>query len=99
MLGVEDIPKGKKFDAAEMHFMKRKAEYEKQIRRNRDTIFSLNENVIRLTLENQKLQDENIKTREWIERLLQYTELSENDIKKVCEADKKKEIYLICLLC
>ena len=43
----------------------------------------------KLQKENNKLQEENQQQREWIERLLEYTELNQKDIKSVCEKDKR----------
>lgn len=34
---------------------------------------------------------------DWIERLLEYTELSKNDIKTVCENDKTKNKFISTL--
>jgi hypothetical protein len=31
-----------------------------------------------------------VELKDWIERLLEYTQLTEDDIKKVCEADKRR---------
>jgi len=43
----------------------------------------------KLKLDNTRLQEENQQQEEWIERLLQYIELSEKDIKIACEKDKE----------
>ena len=43
----------------------------------------------KLKLDNTRLQEENQQQEEWIERLLQYTELNEKDIKIACEKDKE----------
>lgn len=82
--------KGKKFTAAEKHFVKKEAEYRKELQRKSETIVQMNAIQTELVWNNQKLQDENAQLKDWIERLLQYTELSEADIKKVCEQDKRR---------
>ena len=35
------------------------------------------------------LETENAQLKDWVERLLEYTELSKEDIKAVCEKDKR----------
>lgn len=84
------MSKGKKFDAAQKHFMEREQRFNREV----SYLKTLNKEYfekIKL-LEDQiiTLQNENNQLKEWIERLLNYTELSKEDIKKICEADKEK---------
>lgn len=83
------MPKGKQFNAAEKHFIEKEVKYQKQIQKHREFISQLEKNMSDLNAEKQRLLDENTQLKDWIERLLQYTELSLNDIKTVCEQDKK----------
>lgn len=83
------MAKGKKYEAAEKHFDKKRVEYEKKIKAltarvsEQNKIIAENqEQISTLVMENQRLN-------EWVERLLEYTELSKEDIKAACEKDKK----------
>ena len=83
------MAKGKKFDAAQKHFEGKRIEYEKRIKtltawlnEQNKTISEQKEMIHKLSSENEQLKD-------WIERLLEYTELSKEDIKEACEKDKK----------
>lgn len=83
------MAKGKKYEAAEKHFDKKRVEYEKKIKTltarvsEQNKIIAENqEQISTLVMENQRLN-------EWVERLLEYTELSKEDIKTACEKDKK----------
>lgn len=84
------MPKGKQFNAAEKYFDKKRIEYEKRLKQNSQTIVDLNASVTGLIFKNQRLEDENNQLKEWVERLLQYTELSKKEIKQICEQDKAK---------
>ena len=84
------MPRGKKFNAAERHFIEKEKAYKKQIAR-------LNEYIKAQDLEIKRLkalldeQDYKILTQnDWINRLLEYTELEKSDIRAVCEADKHR---------
>lgn len=83
------MAKGKKYEAAEKHFDKKRVEYEKKIKAltarvsEQNKIIAENqEQISTLVMENQRLN-------EWVERLLEYTELSKEDIKAVCEKNKR----------
>ena len=83
------MPKGKKFDAAEKHFQEKEKQYQNQIKSLNEYIKknSINKNNYEEQVHN--LQSENEQLKAWIGRLLQYTELSKDDIKQACEKDKK----------
>lgn len=83
------MPKGKKFSAAEKHFEKKQAQYEKKVKdlmclidQQRITLSEQADKILALTDENRQLHD-------WVERLLEYTELSKEDMKAACEKDKR----------
>lgn len=80
--------KGKKFEAAEKHFYKKETEYRKRINALEEIVSEkaglLKEAEERISV----LETENSQMKDWIERLLQYTELSKEDVKKACEKDK-----------
>lgn len=83
------MSKGKNFDAAEKHFEKKRMDYDKRIK---SLSIALNESRGQ-TAQYKKLYDdlkgENEQLKAWVERLLEYTELSVEDIKQACEKDKK----------
>lgn len=80
--------KGKKFTAAEKHFLEKEKGYQNQIRILRERCLILQEGCESITIERDKLQDECRAKDDWIRRLLEYTELSGEDIKRACEKDK-----------
>lgn len=82
--------KGKKFNAAEKHFIEKEIKYQSQIKSLTTTIQGIKSSQAELLHKNQVLTDENTQLKDWVERLLQYTELSEADIKAVCEQDKHR---------
>ena len=84
------MPKGKKFDAAEKHFKKKEDVYQHRIRELETTVSQLKIDVKRLETEKGDLLSENNSLKEWVERLLSYTELSKEDIQAACERDKKR---------
>lgn len=84
------MSKGKKYDAAEKHFRKKEEDYQRRIKYLESTIFQLQSDMSRLAGENGELLAENDSLKDWVERLLSYTELSKEDIKTVCEQDKKR---------
>jgi len=80
--------KGKKFDAAEKHFEKKRLELERKVKTYKEWAQEkkvendeLHDKLHILEAENEQLKKEN-------ERLLQLTELSKEDIKLMCEKDK-----------
>ena len=83
------MAKGKKFDAAEKHFEKKRIQYERKI----NDLTQQLENAHRDTRHFRSLYEfaerENEELKAWVERLLEYTELSKEDIKAACEKDKR----------
>lgn len=79
---------GKKFNAAERHFEQKRLELSRKLSS------VVKQNKI-LAAENQmyldrinSLESENAQLNDWVNRLLQYTELEKDDIKIACEKDK-----------
>lgn len=83
------MAKGKKFDAAQKHFEGKKIELEKQIKHLTARVSEQNKVISEQKVQIDALSSENLQLKEWIERLLEYTELSKEDIKAACEKDKK----------
>lgn len=83
------MAKGKKFDAAQRHFEGKKIELEKQIKALTARVSEQNKTISEQKGQIDALSSENQQLKEWIERLLEYTELSKEDIKAACEKDKK----------
>lgn len=81
--------KGKKFDAAEKHFEKKRIELDKEIKYLQGRVSEQNSIITKQTGTIIELTAENRQLHEWIERLLEYTELSQEDIKTACERDKR----------
>ena len=83
------MSKGKKFDAAQKHFEGEKVKYQKQIKCLREKV-NIQEKVISEQKEKiDSLSADNRQLKDWVERLLEYTELSKEDIKAACEKDVK----------
>lgn len=80
--------KGKKFNAAEKHFLGKEEKYRKEISNLKKVIESKNREITAYENIIAELEGENSQQKDWIERLLQYTELSLDDIKEACEKDK-----------
>lgn len=83
------MAKGKKFDAAQKHFEGKKIELEKQIKTLTARVSEQNKTISEQKGQIDALSSENLQLKEWIERLLEYTKLSKEDIKAACEKDKK----------
>lgn len=79
----------KNYTAAEKHFIKKQEQYERQIKYLHNTTTEQAASLAELTALNQKLIGENTQLKDWIDRLLVYTELSKEDIKAACGKDKK----------
>ena len=82
------MSKGKKFDAAEKHFAKERERLNKQIKSLEEQLANAHRdtNLFRSRAEFYERENEELKN--WVERLLEYTELSKEDIKQACEKDK-----------
>lgn len=89
--------KGKKFDAVEKHFEKKRLQYVCQIKTLEEQLKKANLEINSLKQKNEEYKYEIELLNDWVERLLEYTELSKEDIKKICEKDKKVVESLMCL--
>lgn len=82
------MAKGKKFDAAEKHFMKKETVYKKEIA----AITAANHDLRnQLETANNKINDleqKNAQLEDWVARLLEYTELTPDELKKAVEANQ-----------
>jgi hypothetical protein len=83
------MPKGKKFDAAEKHFTEKEIKYQQKIKEQEQTVTHVIKSYGIVTEQNRDLIEENNQLKQWVSRLLEYTKLSEADIREVCEHDKK----------
>ena len=83
--------KGKKFTAAEKHFEGKKKEYERKIKYLSFELSESQKETLQYKEMCNTLQTENEQLKQWVDRLLEYTELSEKDIKEACEKDKRME--------
>lgn len=81
--------KGKKFDAAEKHFEKKRIKLENEIKSLKTQLDSAHRDTNHYRSLYEITARENEELKEWIERLLEYTELSKEDIKAACEKDKR----------
>ena len=83
------MAKGKKFDAAQKHFEGKKIELEKQIKVLTARVSEQNKTISEQKGQIDALSSENQQLKEWIERLLEYTEISKEDLKKIIESEKE----------
>ena len=80
--------KGKKFTAAEKHFQEKEIKLRKNLQYWQDLAISREKHITELEAALRDMTAKVGEQQEWIERLLQYTELSQGDIKAACEKDK-----------
>ena len=71
--------KGKKFTAAEKHFEGKKQEYERKIKYLSFELSESRKETLQYKEMCNSLQTENEQLKQWVDRLLEYTELSEKD--------------------
>ena len=81
------MPHGKKFTAAEKYFNEKKVVLEKRIKARDVLIAEQSFEIKRLTNRIIELETQNVQLQDEVNRLLEYTELSKEDIKKVCKKD------------
>ena len=84
------MAKGKKFEAAEKHFQKIKEKYERHLKTLYEEKCSLQDELTQTKNRVHELETEVSQQKDWIERLLKYTELSKEDIAKACQTDIDK---------
>ena len=74
--------------AEEKYYKKHNLRLAQDVNRYRELIEQCRVELHKLKEKNNKLTQENNQYKEWIDRLLQYTELNQADIKVACEKDK-----------
>ena len=80
-----------KQSAKDIAFEKERAKYRKKIRELEHDILSLNQSINQKDNELNILRNEILQKSDWIRRLLEYTELSEDDMKKIIKREKSAE--------
>lgn len=80
--------KGKKFAAAEKHFQEKEVKLRKDIQYWQELAIQRATQIKELEATLKSANSTIEQQRDWIDRLLQYTELSPEDIKAACEKDK-----------
>lgn len=83
------MSKGKKFDAAEKNFEKKRIQYERRIKDMEQQLENAHRDTRLFRSRFEFAERENEELKNWVERLLEYTKLSKEDIKAACEKDKK----------
>ena len=91
------MPKGKKYNAAEKHFIEKEQRYQRQIRYLNDLIAAQDLEIRRLKAAVNERDNQILSQTDWINRLLEYTELNKEDIKAACEADKQHNDAFVSL--
>jgi len=81
--------KGKKFTAAEKHFEKKRLQYVKRIKELNEQLESAHRDTRLFRSRYELAERENEELKAWVARLLEYTELTKDDIKKACDKDKR----------
>lgn len=80
--------KGKKFTAAEKHFEEKAVVLRREAKRAQEHAHALLKENGLLRQQVDSLQQQTLQQQEWIERLLEYTELDQKDIVAACNKDK-----------
>lgn len=78
-----------KKSAKDLAFDKERAKYNKQIRELESQLKKKDGELVIQKEAVEKLNDEIIQLKDWIERLLEYTELSEDEMRAIVDKDKK----------
>ena len=82
------MPKGKKFDAAEQHFLKKKQELDKVVKKANETARLAVEHAATLKCENDALKAENERLKAEHELLLKRCEMTPEDLKRALNTEK-----------
>lgn len=80
--------RGKKITAAEKHFQEKEAKLRKEMNDWRTVAIKRAKDIAELEEELKQAKSTIAQQQDWIDRLLQYTELQPADIKAACEKDK-----------
>ena len=82
------MAKGKRYTAAEKHFMGKAEEFRKVIKKLTLDNISLSQSLRDSRIEISKLESENEQLKEWVERLLKFTEMSKEEVQAVVKGAK-----------
>lgn len=88
------MPKGKKFDAAEKHFMEKKVKLEKELKEARARTIEAVEKADRLQIENDALRKENEQLKSAAEMFAKANNLSPEDLKALLESSKRQAEFV-----
>lgn len=80
--------KGKKFDAHEKHFKEKEIKYKRNINKMIERTNEINIQNMLLTEQNQQLKKENLDVKTKYEKLLEYSKLTDNEIKQTLQFNK-----------
>ena len=80
--------KGKKFDAAEKHFQEKEVKLRQEMREIKEQDSLIGDRNIQLIEINEKLEKENADIKEKLQKLLEYSKLTENDITTALHKDE-----------
>lgn len=80
--------KGKKFDAHEKHFKEKEIKLNREMNYLRDRCTEINNKNMQLVKENEQLKKESLDVKVKYEKLLEYSKLSDEEIKKAIHRDK-----------
>lgn len=83
--------RGKKFTAAEKHFMDKENKYRKEILQLKSALSAKVEENKELHTELDNLKSDLIEKEDWINRLLSYTELGKEEVQTMLLSEKKKQ--------
>ena len=81
--------------AKDLAFDKERAKYRKQIRELESNLKKRDADVVKLQMEINKQSEEINQLKDWVARLLEYTELSEEEMKNIIDKDKNSDVYIV----
>ena len=84
------MPRGKNYNAAEEHFLEKEKALKKEIAYLKESAESSSKLIASLNCKIGILEEDTKTLNDWVNRLLAYTELDKDDIKKICEWDLAK---------
>ena len=87
---------GKKYTAAENHFIKKQEHYDKQILGLQQSLAATRHKIAELLTENQELRSSNELLKDWNERLLEYMDVTDEDRERILKKDKElSQLYFL----
>ena len=79
---------GKKFDAHEKHFKEKEIKYNREIKHLHERTTEINTRNLQLEKENEQLNKENLNVNAKYEKLLEYSKLTDIEVKEALKMDK-----------